>query len=265
MAAKKKARNTATGSATRPASGPASGPDIDGHEDFYKRLRDKIAMWADRNEIKPTYRKYLLALPDMFHLSARLALDRRVDKLSKILLGVALAYVVLPYDLLPDFLGPLGFVDDLLVVALVLETVLARVPAEVIREHWAGDGDLLGLVREIHEAADKWVGRGMYLRVREYLAKHGVGSPAATSAAAPKATRGRKTAASSGVKPSRARKPAMTAKVPSAKKATSSRAASAATSRAAAPKRSPARKATNAAPEAATTPRRPARSPKPTT
>ena len=152
---------------------------LEGHEDFYKRLRDKITMWADRNELKPTYRKYLLALPDLFHLIARLVLDKRVDAMSKTILAVALAYVVSPFDLLPDFLGPLGFVDDLLVIALAVETVLLRVPKKVLTEHWAGEGDIVELVREIREAADKWVGRGMYLRIREYLAARGIGKSVA--------------------------------------------------------------------------------------
>jgi len=33
-------------------------------------------------------------------------------------LAAAVVYVVSPFDLIPDFLGPLGWTDDLLVVAL---------------------------------------------------------------------------------------------------------------------------------------------------
>ena len=165
---------TAKNRPTRKPISPEEMP-LEGHEDFYKRLRDKITMWADRNQIKPVYRKYLLALPDLFHLIARLVLDKRMDATAKTILAVALAYAVSPFDLLPDFLGPLGFVDDLLVIALAIETVLLRVPKKVLTEHWAGEGDIVELVRDIREAADRWVGRGMYLRIREYLAARGIG------------------------------------------------------------------------------------------
>ena len=198
----------------RPTRKPVSPEEmpLEGHEDFYKRLRDKITMWADRNELKPSYRKYLLALPDLFHLIARLVLDKRVDAMSKTILAVALAYVVSPFDLLPDFLGPLGFVDDLLVIALAVETVLLRVPKKVLTEHWAGEGDIVELVREIREAADKWVGCGMYLRIREYLAARGIGKSVAPKKAKP--VRRAKVVSKAKAKPAAAKPPAAKPKPP---------------------------------------------------
>jgi uncharacterized membrane protein YkvA (DUF1232 family) len=182
---------------------------VEGHDDFYKRLRDRITTWADRNEIKPSYREYLLALPDLFHLVAMLALDKRVDAVSKTLLGVALAYMVSPFDLLPDFLGPIGFIDDLLVVALVVETVLLRVPRKIVNEHWAGAGDILQLVQSVRLAADNWIGRGMYLRIRKYLSDRGIGNdigkPAKPKAAANAA---KPSAAANAARPKAAAKPA---------------------------------------------------------
>jgi hypothetical protein len=71
------------------------------------------------------------------------------------------------------------------VLALAIETTLGRVSADVVNEHWSGPGDLASLVREIREAADGWVGRGTYLRIRAYLTEHGIGTdlPAARTGA----------------------------------------------------------------------------------
>lgn len=46
----------------------------------------------------------------------RLLKDEQTPKLSKILLGVAVAYALSPIDLIPDFIPVLGYLDDLIIV-----------------------------------------------------------------------------------------------------------------------------------------------------
>ena len=53
----------------------------------------------------------------------------------KILLLLVLAYLIMPADLLPDFLLGLGQVDDLLVVFLGCRLFLRLCPKEVVHEH----------------------------------------------------------------------------------------------------------------------------------
>ena len=53
----------------------------------------------------------------------------------KILLLLVLAYLIMPADLLPDFLLGLGQVDDLLVVFLGCRLFLRLCPKEVVQEH----------------------------------------------------------------------------------------------------------------------------------
>ena len=179
-------------------------------DDFYQRLRKRIDGWAERNEIRPAYRDSLMALPDLFHLLTRLVLDRRVDALSKTILGVAIAYVVSPIDLIPDVLGPLGFIDDLLIVVLALDMVLVRVPRTIVLEHWAGRGDLMDIVRDCLDRADRWVGSGMWRRIRDYVAAHGWGG--ASEAAATATAAGRKPKAPARKGPAAAAKERTTAR-----------------------------------------------------
>lgn len=70
----------------------------------------------------------------------RLTLDRRVPFMPKMLLPAALAYIVLPLDLVPDFIPILGRIDDLLVLVLAAVMFLALAPREVVAEYMGGSG-----------------------------------------------------------------------------------------------------------------------------
>jgi uncharacterized membrane protein YkvA (DUF1232 family) len=61
--------------------------------------------------------------------------DPRTPWLARCLLGAALAYVALPFDLIPDFLPVVGHLDDVLIVPGLILLALRLVPAEVYGEH----------------------------------------------------------------------------------------------------------------------------------
>ena len=61
-------------------------------------------------------RRLVRELPNVVKLLFRLIRDLRVPAADKLLFGFAVAYVLMPADLLPDFLGFLGVVDDLYLV-----------------------------------------------------------------------------------------------------------------------------------------------------
>ena len=75
---------------------------------------------------------------------------------------------------MPDAFFPLGLIDDLIVMVVVLDTVLGNVPRSLILKHWAGSGDIFTVVRETLQKADSWIGKGMFRRLKSYLAKQGL-------------------------------------------------------------------------------------------
>ena len=61
--------------------------------------------------------------------------DPRTPLPLKALLGAALAYLVMPFDLIPDAIPILGQADDLTVLMLVLDLFIANAPADVRHDH----------------------------------------------------------------------------------------------------------------------------------
>ena len=77
----------------------------------------------------------VLHLPNFVRLYWRLFRDRRVSVWPKALLVAALAYVVLPFDLIPDAIPLLGEVDDLVILIAAARWFLQLCPPDVVREH----------------------------------------------------------------------------------------------------------------------------------
>lgn len=60
--------------------------------------------------------------------------DVRTPKLSKFLLGLAVAYAVNPIDLILDFIPVIGYLDDI-IIPLLIFIALKFIPKELIKEH----------------------------------------------------------------------------------------------------------------------------------
>jgi len=99
----------------------------------------------------------LVALPNIGKLLFRLSRDPRVPLRNKIVFGGIAAYFIMPFDVIPDWIPGIGKVDDLLLVALALDSMLNRVPVEILAEHWEGDDDVLKVVRQVIATATKFV------------------------------------------------------------------------------------------------------------
>jgi uncharacterized membrane protein YkvA (DUF1232 family) len=79
-------------------------------------------------------------------LVRRLLGDPRVPRRRKLALGLLVAYLAFPLDLIPDFLPVVGQLDDALVAGLVLRGLARGAGAGLLREHWPGGPEGLALV-----------------------------------------------------------------------------------------------------------------------
>jgi uncharacterized membrane protein YkvA (DUF1232 family) len=88
-------------------------------------------------------------IPDCIVLVRRLLADARVPRSRKLLCGALLAYLALPFDLVPDFIPVAGQLDDAILVALVLRSVIRAAGADLLSEHWPGPDRSLQVVRRL--------------------------------------------------------------------------------------------------------------------
>lgn len=79
--------------------------------------------------------RLLRHLPKFLKLFSRLAADARVSPAAKLVLVASAVYLILPMDLVPDFLIGVGQLDDVAVVLGGLKLFLRLCPAEVVAEH----------------------------------------------------------------------------------------------------------------------------------
>jgi uncharacterized membrane protein YkvA (DUF1232 family) len=86
-------------------------------------------------------REALRLLPDVLRLIRRLAADKDLPRGVRIRLGLLLAYLASPIDLVPDFIPVLGYADDAIIVTAVLRAVVRRAGLETVRQHWSGTDD----------------------------------------------------------------------------------------------------------------------------
>jgi len=77
-------------------------------------------------------------IPDCVRLFRRLLTDRRVPRGRRLVLIGLLGYLVLPFDLVPDFIPVAGQLDDAVMVVLALRIVLRGAGPALLAEHWPG-------------------------------------------------------------------------------------------------------------------------------
>jgi uncharacterized membrane protein YkvA (DUF1232 family) len=136
---------------------------------FYDKVRDSIRRYLDKKgKLTGKTGEYLLLVPDMFMLLWRLINDSRVNAKDKVLLGSGLAYYLFPLDIMPEgFLGPIGYIDDLVFAVYLLNKMLTDTDAEVLRQHWSGSDDVLETIRKVLGAADNLVGSDILNKLKK--------------------------------------------------------------------------------------------------
>jgi len=63
----------------------------------------------------------------------RLQKHPQTPKFAKVLLWLAIGYVLMPFDLIPDFLPVIGQLDELVIVPLLLYWALKLTPADIVK------------------------------------------------------------------------------------------------------------------------------------
>jgi uncharacterized membrane protein YkvA (DUF1232 family) len=100
-------------------------------------------------EAKIGARELALLAPNLAKLLWRLAKDKRVPFGTKVLVVGTAAYLAMPFDIIPDWLPGIGYLDDIALVGFTLHRLVKTVPPEVLQEHWDGAIPLPDVVKRL--------------------------------------------------------------------------------------------------------------------
>ena len=88
-------------------------------------------------------------IPDCAVLLRRLLADPRVPRRRRALVLALIVYLAMPFDLVPDFIPIAGQLDDAILVALVLRSVVRAGGPDLLAEHWPGPQRSLELLHRL--------------------------------------------------------------------------------------------------------------------
>lgn len=108
-------------------------------------------------QLRRLARDTVRVVPNLVKLLGRLIRDPRIPRRTKLVVGLALAYVASPIDLIPEFIPVVGFADDLMIVVFAVNHLIQVAGEDVVLEHWDGPRDLLELIESVMEVASDLV------------------------------------------------------------------------------------------------------------
>ncbi len=94
-------------------------------------------------------------VPRLALLVPKLMTDERVPRRTKLALAGLAAYIISPWDLIPDFIPGVGQLDDAIVLLLFVDGVLNQVDDAVLLEHWTGEVATLRRVQKISRTVSR--------------------------------------------------------------------------------------------------------------
>jgi uncharacterized membrane protein YkvA (DUF1232 family) len=108
-----------------------------------------LLVGARRTGRRMSLRDAVRLVPDVVRMLRRVAADPAVPRRIRVGLWLLLAYVVLPIDLVPDFIPVIGLADEVVVIAVALRYLARRLGPERLERHWPGTPEGLAAVRRL--------------------------------------------------------------------------------------------------------------------
>lgn len=100
----------------------------------------------------------------------KLIADKEVSINDKANLGLVLVYFISPLDFLPEaFTGPLGYTDDIALSVFALNSMINHTDPDILRKHWAGNGDVIDVMKHISDVIDKMLDKAVINNLKKLI------------------------------------------------------------------------------------------------
>lgn len=142
---------------------------------FYDRVRGRVSAYlgAKAGRLGAGTAAALLLVPDVLLMLVRLFLDRDTPTATRAVIGGALAYFLLPADLAPEIvIGPVGFLDDLVIACAVLGQVLGPDLERSAARYWSGSEKSLRVLGDVSRTGYQLLGVRLSKRVERLIESH---------------------------------------------------------------------------------------------
>jgi uncharacterized membrane protein YkvA (DUF1232 family) len=108
--------------------------------------------------------------PALYKMMTKLLDDRSLPKKMSPLVIAAIAYFILPEDIIPeDKFGPVGYVDDIYLCAFVANEVIEEIGTpEILERNWDGKTPVVALIRDILDREIELIGDAKG-RIMQYI------------------------------------------------------------------------------------------------
>ncbi|MCK4357672.1 MAG: DUF1232 domain-containing protein [Candidatus Cloacimonetes bacterium] len=140
---------------------------------IYDILRKRVIKSVE-NSFSDKYKnvvEYIFLIPDFFVLLWRLMLEKNIPKEKKLFIAAIIAYVLLPIDFIPDFIPVIGFMDDLVLIAIGLDTIFVRTDKKILQKHWSGEGEVLEKIQSIIKLGNEFLSNRIIGKITRWVNK----------------------------------------------------------------------------------------------
>jgi uncharacterized membrane protein YkvA (DUF1232 family) len=123
-------------------------------KNFDQFIQEEVQSYSGQNE------RFLHQAPALYRLMTRLLDDPNLPGQLRPLVITAIAYFILPEDIMPeDLKGPYGYVDDVFFCAFIAQQIRKELDSdEILTVNWDGSGPILALIEDILAAETDLIG-----------------------------------------------------------------------------------------------------------
>jgi uncharacterized membrane protein YkvA (DUF1232 family) len=94
-----------------------------------------------------------------------------VPKRKKVIAGAILAYLIMPLDIIPDFIPVIGHIDDLVLVVLGLNMIFNDIDKQILLDNWSGKGDILNIIQSVTLKAEQFLDKNVLNKIKKWINK----------------------------------------------------------------------------------------------